>query len=70
MVTSDNYVSHGPFIDDKHDDLPCLKMMIFHSYLKLPEGSRYGKTTTSDGVDWTQRLSHHNISLYSCLTLW
>jgi len=31
-----SYGSHGPFIDGS----PFLKMMIFYSYIKLPEGNQ------------------------------
>jgi hypothetical protein len=30
-------MDNGAFVDDKNDGLP-MKIMIFHSYVKLPEG--------------------------------
>jgi hypothetical protein len=32
-------MDNGPFIDDKHDDLPFLKAMVFHRQLKEPESA-------------------------------
>ena len=47
-----SYRKNGPFIVD----LP-IKMVIFHSYVKLPEGTRSESNCTDDGMDVPQDLA-------------
>ena len=39
--------SHGPFLYMNYDDLPFLRMLVFHSYVKLPEGRGILTTRTT-----------------------
>ena len=39
--------SHGPFLYMNYDDLPFLRMLVFHSYVELPEGRGILTTRTT-----------------------